>query len=215
MGGILHRCALELKQKLGHLTPAEYFAHNGPLIVTQQYEPPPGLEWDDELYRGDAYGTFAYACDVGEMEGDPDTYEVRTTAMTIVHEIGRAIHPVLLAGHAEGGTAQGVGYALLENVIMRDGGMANASLTNYLIPTPLDTPAIDAIILENAYEHGPFGAKGVGETGILGIAPAIANAVRDALGVRITTLPLTPETTEEQVAQETAALTRSPVEAAR
>lgn len=193
VGGILHRCALELKDRLGDLSPRAYFEKHGPLTVTHQYEPPPGLEWDDEHYKGDAYGTFAYACDVAEIEIDADTYEIKPVAMTVVHEIGRAIHPVLLTGQIEGGTAQGVGYALLENVVMKNGVMANASLTNYIVPTTLDTPRMDVHIMENPYAHGPFGAKGVGELPIDGPAPALVNALRNA-GYGVSSLPVLPET---------------------
>lgn len=193
VGGILHRAAVELKQKLGGLSPAEYFKHKGPLLVTQQYEAPPGLVWDDATYKGDAYGTFAYACNVAEIEIDPDTYEIKTTAMTVVHEIGRAIHPILLAGQIEGGTAQGIGFALLENVVMRNGLMANAQLTNYIVPTTLDTPPMDVHIMENPYAHGPFGAKGVGELPIDGPAPALVNALRSA-GYDVRSIPVLPET---------------------
>ena len=193
VGGILHKAALELKQKLGGMTPQDYFKKKGPLLVTQQYEPPPGLEWDDVNYRGDAYGTFAYACNVAEVEIDPDTFEIKPVAMTVIHEIGRAIHPVLLTGQVEGGTAQGVGYALLENVVMRDGVMANAQLTNYIVPTTLDTPRMDVHIMENPYAYGPFGAKGVGELPIDGPAPALVNALRCA-GYEVDSLPVLPET---------------------
>jgi CO/xanthine dehydrogenase Mo-binding subunit len=192
VGGILHRAAVELKEKLGGLTPQQYYKTNGPLLVTQQYEPPPGLVWDEENYRGDAYGTFAYACNVAEIEIDMTTYEVRPIHMTVVHEIGKAIHPVLLAGQIEGGTAQGIGYALLENVVMRDGVMANASLTNYIVPTTLDTPPMDVHVMERPYAYGPFGAKGVGELPIDGPAPAIVNAVRYA-GFDISAIPVLPE----------------------
>ncbi|MGQ0561013.1 MAG: xanthine dehydrogenase family protein molybdopterin-binding subunit, partial [Gemmatimonadota bacterium] len=192
VGGILQRCADDLRAQLGNLSPAEYLRKHGPLIVTQQYTPPPGLEWDDSNYRGDAYGTFAYACNVAEIEIDPDTYEVKPGTMTVVHEIGRAIHPVLLTGQVEGGTAQGVGYALLENVVMRNGVMANASLTNYIVPTTLDTPRMDVHIMENPYQYGPFGAKGVGELPIDGPAPALVNALRSA-GFDVTSLPALPE----------------------
>jgi CO/xanthine dehydrogenase Mo-binding subunit len=109
-----------------------------------------------------------------------------------VHEIGKAIHPVLLAGQIEGGTAQGIGYALLENVVMRDGAMANASLTNYIVPTTLDTPPMDVHIMEVPYAHGPFGAKGVGELPIDGPAPAIVNAIRYA-GFDVRSVPALPE----------------------
>ena len=192
VGGILHRCALELKEKLGGLTPQQFYQTHGPLLVTHEYAPPPGLVWDDEHYRGDAYGAFAYACDVAEIEIDMTTYEVRPTHMTVVQEIGRAIHPVLLAGQIEGGTAQGIGYALLEHVVMQDGAMANPSLTNYIVPTTLDTPPMDVHIMERPYEHGPFGAKGVGELPIDGPAPALVNAVRYA-GFDVAALPVLPE----------------------
>jgi CO/xanthine dehydrogenase Mo-binding subunit len=192
VGGILHRCAVEMKEKLGGLTPQQYFKTNGPLLITHQYEPPPGLVWDDVTYRGDAYGTFAYACNVAEIEIDMTTYEVRPTHMTVIHEIGRAIHPVLLAGQIEGGTAQGIGYALLENVVMKNGAMANASMTNYVVPTTLDTPPMDVHIMESPYLHGPFGAKGVGELPIDGPAPALVNAVRYA-GFDVASIPVLPE----------------------
>jgi CO/xanthine dehydrogenase Mo-binding subunit len=126
------------------------------------------------------------------VEIDPLTWEVTPTKVTAVVEIGKAIHPIMVAGQVEGGTAQGVGYALLEEVVMRDGRMANASLTNYIIPTPPDTPPIDTVILERPYKYGPFGAKGVGEMPIDGPAPAVVNAIRHA-GYDIRAIPATPE----------------------
>ena len=116
----------------------------------------------------------------------------RPIAFTTVHEIGKAIHPMLAAGQIEGGSAQGLGYALLEEVVMRDGRMANAQLTNYIIPTTLDTPPMDVVVLENPYKHGPFGAKGVGEMPIDGPAPAVVNALRHA-GFDLREIPATPE----------------------
>lgn len=192
VGGILHRCALELRDVLGGLSPAEYFQKQGPLRITKQYEPPPGLHFDEVEYQGDAYGTYAWGCDVAEVELDPDTWQVRPLRITAVQEIGKAIHPVLARGQIEGGTAQGLGFALLEEVVMRDGGMANAQLTNYLVPTTLDTPPMDVVILENAYRHGPFGAKGIGELPIDGPAPALVNALRH-VGIDIRAIPATPE----------------------
>jgi CO/xanthine dehydrogenase Mo-binding subunit len=110
-------------------------------------------------YQGDAYGTYGWACDVVELEVDRDTCEVRPIAFTTVHEIGKAIHPRLAAGQIEGGSAQGLGYALLEEVVMRDGRMANSQLTNYIIPTTLDTPPLEVVMLENPYKHGPFARR--------------------------------------------------------
>jgi CO/xanthine dehydrogenase Mo-binding subunit len=95
-------------------------------------------------------------------------------------------------GQVEGGTAQGLGYALLEDVVFRDGRMVNASLTNYIIPTPPDTPPIETVILERPYKYGPFGAKGVGEMPIDGPAGAVVNALCHA-GYDMRAIPATPE----------------------
>jgi CO/xanthine dehydrogenase Mo-binding subunit len=129
---------------------------------------------------------------VVEVEVDGDTWDVKPLAFTTVHEIGKAIHPLLAVGQIEGGSAQGLGYALLEDVVMRDGRMANAQLTNYIIPTTLDTPPMKVVVLENPYPHGPFGAKGVGEMPIDGPAPAAINALRHA-GFDVREIPATPE----------------------
>jgi CO/xanthine dehydrogenase Mo-binding subunit len=192
VGKILERCAVEIRTKLGKMSPREYLAAHGSLVVTKEYAGPDGLYWDDDTYRGDAYGAYGWGCDVVEVQRDPVTFEVRPTRVTAVQEIGKAIHPVLAAGQIEGGTAQGIGYALLEEVSMRDGRMANAQLTNYLVPTTLDTPEMDIAILENPYEYGPSGAKGVGEMPIDGPAPAIVNAIR-SLGIDIRSIPAIPE----------------------
>ena len=180
VGRLLQRCAEDMRTRLGRLTPAAYWKKHGGFVVTKQYEKPPGLEWDDDTYRGDAYGSYGWGCDVVEVEVDPITYQATPVAFTTVHEIGRAIHPILAAGQIEGGSSQGLGYALLEEVVMRGGKMANAQLTNYIIPTTLDTPPMTIKILENPYTHGPFGAKGVGEMPIDGPAPAVVNALRHA-----------------------------------
>ena len=99
---------------------------------------------------------------------------------------------MLAVGQIEGGSAQGVGYALLEEVVMREGRMANCQLTNYLVPTTLDTPPMDVVVFKNPYPRGPFGAKGVGELPIDGPAPAIINALRH-VGIELREIPATPE----------------------
>ncbi len=192
VGRILQRCAEEMRERLGDLTPREYLRKHGPLVITKEYERPAEMSWDDTSYQGDAYGSYGWGCDVVELEVDRDTWEVKPIAFTSVHEIGKAIHPMLAAGQIEGGSAQGLGYALLEEVVMQDGRMANASLTNYIVPTTLDTPKMDIVVLENPYTHGPFGAKGVGEMPIDGPAPAVINALRHA-GFDLRAIPATPE----------------------
>ena len=137
VGKILERAALEIREKLGDRSPAQYFREHGPFTVTKRYEQPDWIQWDEVNYRGDAYATYAWGCDVAEVEIDRDTWEVRPTRITVVADVGKAIHPALARGQLEGGTGQGVGYALLEHVVMREGRMANAQLTNYLIPLSL------------------------------------------------------------------------------
>jgi len=192
VGKILEQCALEMRAKLGEQTPAEYFAKHGGFSVLKTYEPPDWIEWDDHTYRGDAYASYAWGCDVVELELDPDTHEVRPIKITAVQEFGRPIHPALAQGQIEGGTAQGLGYALLERVVMSNGAMANAQLTNYVIPTTLDTPEMDVVMLENRYDGGPFGAKGLGELPMDGPAPAVVNALR-TFGLDVREVPATPE----------------------
>jgi len=192
VGKLLERAALEMKARLGRLSPRAYLRRHGPLVVTKQYQPPAGLEWSDQTYRGDAYGAYGWGCDVVELEIDPATLETRLLKTTAVCDVGKAIHPVMVAGQIEGGTAQALGFGLLEEVVMRDGRMANAQLTNYMIPTSLDTPPLEAVILESPYPHGPSGAKGVGEMPMDGPAAAAANALRH-LGFDVRSVPATPE----------------------
>jgi CO/xanthine dehydrogenase Mo-binding subunit len=204
VGGLLKACADEMKARLGGLSAARYLKRHGPLVVTKQYQPPPGVVWDDATYRGDAYATYGWGCDVAELEVDPHTIEVRPLKLTAVQEFGRPIHPALARGQIEGGTVQGLGYALLERVVMKQGAMANAQLTNYAIPTTLDAPDIDVVMLTNPYPGGPFGAKGVGEPALIPTAPAILNAIADALGERIFRLPAHPERVREAASRKAA-----------
>jgi CO/xanthine dehydrogenase Mo-binding subunit len=193
VGKILERCAMEMRQTLGALTPEEYYRTKGPLSVVMEHVPPDWIRWDDDTYQGDAYPTYSWGCNVIEVELDADTYEARPTHVTAVQEFGRPIHPALAQGQIEGGTVQGLGYALLERVVMKDGAMANSTLTNYTIPTTLDTPPLDIVMLENHYDGGPFGAKGLGELPMDGPAPAVVNAIRH-LGLDLREIPALPET---------------------
>ena len=192
VGGLLERCARRMKERLNGASPAQHHAQHGRLHIEEQYQAPEGRRWSDQTYRGDAYATFSWGCDVAEVELDAVTHEARVTKFTAVQEFGRAIHPAMAQGQIEGGSAQGIGWALLEDVIMRDGRMANPQLTNYVIPTTLDTPPMDIVMLDNPYGGGPFGAKGVGEMPIDGPAPAVVNAIRHA-GLDVRAIPATPE----------------------
>ncbi|HEY7910389.1 MAG TPA: xanthine dehydrogenase family protein molybdopterin-binding subunit [Blastocatellia bacterium] len=171
----------------------EYIAQFGELRAYAEYASPPDIEWDEENYSGDAYPVYSWGAEVAEVEVDMDTYEVRVHKITVAQDIGRAIHPILAEGQIEGGTLQAVGYGLLEELVWDRGRIINNRLTNYIIPTSLDTPEMETIIVEKQYPHGPFGAKGVGELPMNGAAPAIAAAVLHATGAFINEIPVTPE----------------------
>jgi CO/xanthine dehydrogenase Mo-binding subunit len=177
----------------------QHVAALGPLRATARYQPPPGVRWDDEKYQGDAYGAYAWAVYVAEVSVDTTTFETRVDDFVALQEVGKVIHPVLAAGQIEGGVAQAIGFALYEDVVWRDGRMANAQMTNYIMPTSMDLPPIRVFFEERPYAHGPAGAKGIGELPLDGAAPAIANAIEQAVGARVTRVPITPEALMEEM----------------
>jgi CO/xanthine dehydrogenase Mo-binding subunit len=207
VGKLVESAALGLKQTLlnsGYLRAdysqaqfqqacAAYVRQFGRLRSSSQYQPPPGIRWDDEHYQGDAYGAYAWAVYVAEVSVDLVTCEIRVDDFVAVQEVGRVIHPVLASGQIEGGVVQALGYALYENVVWQEGRMLNSQMTNYIIPTAADVPPIRVHFEEVPYPHGPCGAKGIGELPMDGTAPAIVNAIEHATGVSINRLPVLPE----------------------
>jgi CO/xanthine dehydrogenase Mo-binding subunit len=151
------------------------------------------VSWDEENYRGEAYGAYSYATYVAEIEVDVLTGEVQVIDFVAVQEVGRVLNPVLATGQIEGGVAQGIGLALYEKVAWRDGSMANNQMTNYIIATSADIPPIRVYFEEIPYAHGAMGAKGIGELPMDGPAPAVVNAVEDAIGIPFDHVPLMPE----------------------
>lgn len=180
-----------------------YIEKHGALKSFSKYQQPEGINWDDEHYRGDAYGAYAWAVYVAEVTVDPTVYEAHVDDFVAVQEVGRVINPVLATGQIEGGVAQGIGYTLYENVVWRDGRMANNQMTNYIIPTSADIPPIRVFFAENPYAYGPAGAKGIGELPMDGAAPAILSAIENATGVSINHIPLVPESLMEELETET------------
>jgi CO/xanthine dehydrogenase Mo-binding subunit len=177
----------------------EYVARHGALKSFVKYEYPRDLHWDDQKYSGDAYGAYAWAVYVAEVSVDTRTAEVRVNDFVAVQEVGKVINPVLAAGQIEGGVAQGIGFALYEDVVWQEGRMVNAQMTNYVMPTSVDLPAIRVYFEEIPYGRGPAGAKGIGELPLDGTAPAIANAIAHATGVDVRQIPITAETLLEML----------------
>jgi CO/xanthine dehydrogenase Mo-binding subunit len=172
---------------------AEYVAARGELKSYARYEAPRDVYWDDEKYRGEAYAAFAWAVYVAEVTVDLSTYSVVVDDFVALQEVGKVLHPILAEGQIIGGVAQAIGFALYEKVVWQKGRMRNNQMTNYVMPTSTDLPEIRVYFEEIANPHGAYGAKGIGELPMDGPAPAILNAVEDAIGVRCSTIPLLPE----------------------
>lgn len=154
----------------------------------------PDSSYDKDTGQGNAYFVYSYCTNIAEVEVDMETGEFKVTRITSAHDMGKAINPQQVEGQIEGGTLQGLGYATMEEIRHdNQGRMMNNAFATYILPTTEDTPEIDPIIVEHAYDKGPYGAKGFGEVPLMGIAPAIANAVYNATGVRIRKLPIKPE----------------------
>jgi CO/xanthine dehydrogenase Mo-binding subunit len=171
----------------------EQVAESGPIRSWARYEAPADIFWDDQKYRGEAYAAFAWAVYVAEVTVDLVTYGVTVDDFVALQEVGKVLHPVLARGQIIGGVAQAIGYTLYENVLWQNGRMQNSQMTNYIMPTSADLPPIRVFFEELGNVHGAFGAKGIGELPMDGPAPAIVNAIGDALGIGFNEIPLLPE----------------------
>ncbi len=187
VGGLVDRAAKQLREKLAASDPG------GEVSVTLQYEPPPGIHFDDATYTGSAYPVYGWAACLVDVSVDLDSYEVHIDRCVQAVDVGKAINPVIVKGQIEGGTLQALGWAVLENIIYKDGKVMNANMTNCIVPTFADAPDLETILVEVPYPFGPSGAKGVGEIPMDGPAAAVANAVEDALGCAFDALPISPE----------------------
>ena len=171
----------------------QYVAAHGEFRSWSRYEAPADIFWDDQKYRGEAYAAFAWAVYVAEVTVDLTTYGVAVDDFVALQEVGKVLHPLLARGQIIGGVAQGIGFSLYEKVVWQNGRMQNSQLTNYIMPTSSDLPPIRVFFEELGNVYGAYGAKGIGELPMDGPAPAIVNAVEDALGIPFDSVPLLPE----------------------
>jgi CO/xanthine dehydrogenase Mo-binding subunit len=146
----------------------------------------------NEFY-GDVSTTYPFAAHFAEVEVDSQTGEISILRYVAAHDVGKAINPMAAEGQIAGGVVQGLGYALMEEIRFREGKIQNPDLQDYTIPTVLDVPPIESILVESNDPAGPYGAKGIGEPTLIPVAPAIANAVFHATGIRMTEIPITAE----------------------
>ncbi|MDD5309202.1 MAG: xanthine dehydrogenase family protein molybdopterin-binding subunit [Deltaproteobacteria bacterium] len=183
-----------LKVELGAMLRSIHFRDQGDVLSADAFYDPPNELPDFEKGYGNISSTYAYGAQGAEVEVDTDTGEVKILKIAAVHDVGKVLNPLALKGQMYGALAQGVGYALYEEIKTEGGRTLNPNFMDYKIPTvgEMDFP-IDLEFVETCDGTGPFGAKGVGEPGLVPTAPAISNAIYDAVGVRIRHLPITPE----------------------
>jgi len=179
-------------QQLGAIS---CWVKGGPIIGKESFmvEEP---AFDRSGFQGFPFGTmtaYIFAAQTAEVEVDIETGQVSVLRGTSAHDVGHAVNPQNVEAQIEGGYVQGLGYTLTEETVFDGGKVINPSFADYRILPAVDVPDLKSIIVEAYDETGPFGAKGVGEPGLVGVAPAVANAIFDAIGIRITELPITPE----------------------
>src|SRR5438270_13301104 len=164
-------------------------------VITSEATFDPPITPLDENGQGSPYSVYGFGAHMAEIEVDTELGTVRVLKVTAVHDVGRAINPTLIEGQIEGGVAQGLGMALMEEFFPGKG----ENLHDYLIPTAGDIPPVESILIEDPSSIGPFGAKGIGEQAVIPTAPAILNAIHHATGVRMRRIPATPDRIREAI----------------
>jgi CO/xanthine dehydrogenase Mo-binding subunit len=204
---ILERAALEL-----HLAPADMMLGDGELVTkdgsrsvslvdalqagpveaSREFHHAP-TEPLDENGQGDAHWSFAFAAHRAVVDVDAELGLVRVVQIATAQDIGRALNPLAVTGQIEGGIAQGVGLAVMEEIVVQDGRIRNPSFTDYLLPTPLDMPTVEQTWIEQPERGAPYGAKGVGEPPTISSTGAVVAAIRAATGLELTRIPVRPD----------------------
>ena len=182
----------EKNTPLGKALRKLHYTAGGKMLMAEYFYDPANENFDKE-FKGNLSVSYAYGAHGVEVEVDKETGQVKILNYIAAHDVGKAINPLLLEGQIYGGGLQGIGYALGEKMIYEKGRLMNGNFLDYKMPTAKDVPPVQAVIIESDEQDGPFGAKGIGEPGLVPTAPAIANAIYDAVGVRIKDLPITPE----------------------
>jgi len=190
VGGLVARAALELKNK---------WVADTELIVTERYVQPKYIKWDEEHFIGDAYPAYSWGVNIVEVEVSKVTYQVNVVGSWSVYDVGKAIDERIIIGQADGGQLQGIGYGYLELMRHKDGRIEHKNVTDYIIPTSVDTPPMETVLMDNPYPLGPYGAKGAGELTLVGGAPAVALAIEQAINRKVNSIPMTPEKIMELV----------------
>lgn len=184
VGGLVARAAKKLKEE---------WKNDTYQIVSERYKQPEYVKWDESRHYGDAYPAYSWGINIVEVKVDPVTYEVDVIESWNVYDIGKAIDEQIILGQADGGQLQGLGLGYIEKMEAKNGKIQQKNVTDYIIPTTVDTPIMNNYLMDNPYPLGPYGAKGAGELTLVGGAPAIALAIENAIQKQVTKIPVTPE----------------------
>jgi CO/xanthine dehydrogenase Mo-binding subunit len=184
VGKLIEKAALKLKKEWKSGEEQE---------VYENYVHPDMIPWDLEKFHGDPYPTYSWGVNIVEVEVDMLTGETSLINACGVFDIGKSIDDRIVRGQIEGGMLQGIGYGSMEKMETKDGRVLQCSMTDYMIPTSMDTVNFKTCTMDNLYENGPHGAKGAGELTLIGGAPAFAEAAEQACQVNFSSIPITPE----------------------
>lgn len=184
VGNLLYKAAEKLKDKMDV---------EEEIIITENFKQPDYIVWNQDKLEGNAYMAYSWSAIMARVEVDEVTYETTCTDIYGVYDVGIPIDERLFLGQVHGGVVQGLGFAMMERMTSEKGQIQHHSFSSYVIPTASDTPNIHTDWIVNKFVDGPFGAKSVGELTLVGVAPAIASAIEDAIGREINVLPVTPE----------------------
>ena len=191
-GRIVRKASGEVLSDLARFLRGLHFSDRAELVMTSFYYEPPSVH-QDKGFKGDVSAAYAWAAQVVEVEVDTDTGVVRMVKVTAAHDVGRVLNRLGIEGQIEGGIVMGQGYALTEDLMVQGGRIRNPNFRDYKLVTAPEIPAMDIAFIESMDGEGPQGAKGVGEAPAICIAAATAGAIENATGVRINSLPFTPE----------------------
>ena len=195
-GGAVYEASVKLKEQInerfGDDATLSDITADGPLEQWVRYRHPP-TEEPDELGQGNPHAGFVVAAHRAVVDVDPELGLVRVVRVDTAQDVGKALNPQAIVGQLEGGIAQGVGFAIMEELILEDGVILNPTFTDYLIPTLLDTPDVQSRLIEEPAHWGPFGAKGIGESPTISSTPAVVAAIRAATGKPLTRVPVRPQ----------------------
>lgn len=190
VGGLLAKAAVKLKGRMHE---------PGEVMITEHFKQPDYVKWNAETNQGNAYMAYSWSVLLARVEVDPISYEVKCTDIWGAYDVGVPIDEKLLIGQIQGGMVQGLGYAIMENMTTKAGRIEQFAFSSYPIPTTMDVPNMHADWILNPYSDGPFGAKSVGELTLVGVAPAVAAAIEDAMNISTYEIPVTPEVIERSL----------------